>query len=112
MKKNGSAITSSPAKETFIIVNDDNQMVEIPSRAHSKIAKAPQSFYLKDILEAQEWAIAKGERNMIDSCTLMNAFGKKMSLIDGPSQNIKITTPDDFYMFRAIFDARENQQLN
>ena len=49
---------------------------------------------------------------MIDSCTLMNAFGKKMSLIDGPSQNIKITTPDDFYMFRAIFDARENQQLN
>ena len=112
VKKNGSAITSSPAKETFIIVNDDNQMVEIPSRAHSKIAKAPQSFYLKDILEAQEWAIAKGERNMIDSCTLMNAFGKKMSLIDGPSQNIKITTPDDFYMFRAIFDARENQQLN
>ena len=45
VKKNGSAITSSPAKETFIIVNDDNQMVEIPSRAHSKIAKAPQSFY-------------------------------------------------------------------
>ena len=25
--------------------------------------------------------------------------------------NIKITTPEDFYMFRAIYDARENDQL-
>ena len=97
----------------YIKLSKDGQTVgDVPYRKETYAAQAPQSFYLKDILEAQEWAIAKGERNMIDSCTLMNAFGKKMSLIDGPSQNIKITTPDDFYMFRAIFDARENQQLN
>ena len=35
---------------------------------------------------------------------------QKLALIDGPTENIKITTPDDFYMFRAIYDARENQQ--
>lgn len=112
VKKNGSAITACGAKETFVVVNDQGQVEEIPSRAHSMIAKAPQSFYLKDIIEAQEWAIGNGEKNMIDSCTLMSVYGKKLSLIEGPFENIKITTPDDFYMFRAIFDARENQQLD
>lgn len=112
VRKKGSAITCSPAKETFVLTDDEDNVEEIPSRAHSKIAKAPQSFYLKDILEAQEWALNAGNDNMIDSCTLMYTFGKKLALIDGPSENIKITTPDDFYMFRAIFDARENQQLD
>lgn len=112
VRTKGSAITCSPAKETFVLTDDEGNVAEIPSRAHSKIAKAPQSFFLKDILDAQEWALNAGNNNMIDSCTLMYAFGKKMALIDGPSENIKITTPDDFYMFRAIFDARENQQLD
>ena len=111
VKKNGAAITSAPAKETFVLIDDNGNVGEIPSRDHSRIPKAPQSFYLKDILEAQEWAISNGNTSMIDSCTLMAAYGKKLALIDGPTENIKITTPDDFYMFRAIYDAKENQQL-
>lgn len=111
VKKNGSAITSESAKETFVLIDDEGKVTENPSRDHSRIAKAPQSFYLKDILEVQEWAIGNGNTSMIDSCTLMSAYGKKLALIDGPTENIKITTPDDFYMFRAIYDARENQQL-
>lgn len=60
VRKKGSAITCSPAKETFVLTDDEDNVEEIPSRAHSKIAKAPQSFYLKDILEAQEWALNAG----------------------------------------------------
>lgn len=111
VKRNGSAITSASAKETFVLIDDEGKVAEIPSRDHSRIAKAPQSFYLKDILEAQEWAIGNGNTNVIDSCTLMSAYGKKLALIDGHTENIKITIPDDFYMFRAIYDARENRQL-
>ena len=48
---------------------------------------------------------------MIDSCTMMRHYGKKLNVVIGPSENIKITTPDDFYIFRALYDARENQQL-
>ena len=36
---------------------------------------------------------------------------KKMFLVDGPEENIKITTPDDFYMMRALLDAKENAQI-
>jgi 2-C-methyl-D-erythritol 4-phosphate cytidylyltransferase len=34
-----------------------------------------------------------------------------MFLVDGPQENIKITTPDDFYTMRALLDAKENAQI-
>ena len=42
---------------------------------------------------------------------MMEEYGFKMHLIDGPSQNIKITTPEDFYTMRAILEAQENEQI-
>ena len=48
---------------------------------------------------------------MIDCCTLMHYYGKQLHLIEGGYENIKITTPDDFFTFRALYDARENEQL-
>lgn len=112
VKAHGSAITCSPAKETVALIDGENGIDEIVPRDRSRIAKAPQSFYLKDIIEAQEKSIADGNTNMIDSCTLMRYYGNKLYAVEGSSENIKITTPDDFYTFRAIYDARENEQLN
>ena len=43
---------------------------------------------------------------------MMRTYGKELSVVIGPTENIKITTPDDFYTFRALYDARENAQLN
>ena len=48
---------------------------------------------------------------MIDSCTLMRHYGKKIYTVKGSYENIKITTPEDFSTFRAIYDERENRQL-
>ena len=111
VKEFGTAITSVPAQETVIVVDDDEQVEEIVDRSHARLARAPQSFYLKEILEAQEKAISQGLTNMTDSCTLMKHFGKKLVTIPGERNNIKITTPEDFYTFRALSDAKENLQL-
>lgn len=111
VKQYGSAITSVPAQETVIVVDDNEQVQEIVDRSHARLARAPQSFYLKEILEAQETAIAQGLTNMTDSCTLMKHFNKKLVTIPGEKNNIKITTPEDFYTFRALYDAKENEQL-
>lgn len=111
VKEHGSAITCAPAQETFVLIDDENNISEVAGRKHSRLAKAPQSFWLEELLEAQEQAIREGHTDMIDSCTLMRAYGKKMHVVECSYENIKITTPDDFYMFRALYDARENQQL-
>ena len=48
---------------------------------------------------------------MIDSACLMMHYGYKLFTVNGPVENIKITTPLDFYLFRAIYEARENSQI-
>lgn len=111
VKEKGSAITVAPAKETLIIVNNDQKIESVLARDKSRIARAPQSFYLHEILDIEEKAIASGKNNFVDSSTLMAFYGKKLFTVEGPYENIKITTPDDFYMFKALFDARENAQI-
>ena len=112
VKRFGSAVTCAPAQETFVLIDEENNICEVESRKHSRLAKAPESFWLKELLEAEEQAIKDGYTEMIDSCTLMRAYGKKMHVVECSFENIKITTPDDFYMFRALYDARENRQLS
>jgi 2-C-methyl-D-erythritol 4-phosphate cytidylyltransferase len=48
---------------------------------------------------------------MIDSATLMTHYGATLHIVEGPVENIKITTPADFYIFRAITEAKENSQI-
>lgn len=107
----GSAITTSKVKETILVVNSDSSIDYVPDRSHSRVAKAPQSFWLNDILEVHHKAQNDGIMDCIDSCTLMKYYGYSLYLVDGPYENIKITTPDDFYTMRALLDAKENEQL-
>jgi len=109
--KNGNAVTVVPQTETVVAVNDDNEIVSVNNRAVSRIARAPQSFILEDIMNAHKQAIKDGEHNMIDSSSLMIHYGHTLNVVEGPMENIKITTPSDFYIFRAINEAKENSQI-
>lgn len=96
----------------ILVVNEGTATIDyVPSRNNSRVAKAPQSFWLDDILKAHEKALSEGEKNCIDSCTMMQRYGYDLYLIDGPGENIKITTPEDFYTMRAILEAKENEQI-
>mgnify|MGYP004623903475 CR=1 FL=1 len=112
VKKNGSAVTTVKAKETVVVVkNNSNEIEYITARENSRFARAPQSFWLNEILEAHEKARSEGIHDYIDSCTMMQSYGKKIFLVEGPEDNIKITTPEDFYIMRALLDAKENSQI-
>lgn len=110
VKKFGSSITCVKAKETILVKGRSG--VEIVPREDVLLARAPQGFWLSDILAAHERAIAANEIGCIDSATMMKAQGKDLHLIVGPDENIKITTQDDYYSMRSILDSRENNQLN
>lgn len=106
----GNCVTCIPATETFIVKQEDGGL-EIPTRSNSLIARAPQSFFLKDILAAHHKAIEEDKHEFIDSCTLMSHYGYKMNTIIGPMENIKITTPTDYFIFKAMVEVHENQQI-
>ena len=106
----GSCITCIPAYETFIVKNAMSGL-SIPRRENSFIARAPQSFYLKNILSLHRRAIKEGKLDFVDSCSMVSFYGQNVETIIGPMENIKITTPMDYFMFRALVEVHENQQI-
>ena len=42
---------------------------------------------------------------------MMKMLGKKVALVAGPRGNIKVTTPEDLYTFRAMIQYRESEQI-
>lgn len=111
VKKNGTAITVDPFTETGVISTDGETVDSTIERSKLYIAKAPQSFYYGDALWAHEQGIHMPESITIDTCTIMTALGKKVSFVKCESSNIKITTPDDYYIFKAIHDLRESKEI-
>ena len=106
----GNCITCVHATETFVVTQQDGTL-NIPSREDSLIARAPQCFILGDILSAHMLAQQENRHDFIDSCTMMSHYGHKINTIIGPTENIKITTPTDFFIFRAMVEVHENQQI-
>jgi 2-C-methyl-D-erythritol 4-phosphate cytidylyltransferase len=111
VKRYGSAITVTPVTETIVVSETEGEIQNVVKRDNCYHAKAPQSFYLKDILAAHEKAREDGHHNMIDSATLMRYYDYSLHVVEGPTENIKITNPSDFYTFRALYEARENSQI-
>lgn len=111
VEKYGSAVTVAPAIETIAVKGDDNKVGQIIDRSMCQLAKAPQSFRLGELLIAHQNAVNSGITDCIDTAYLMQQNGHDVYTVEGTSENIKITTPTDFYTFRALMDIRENSQI-
>ena len=115
VKKYGSAITATKAFETPIISHDGTSIDEVLERNIVYTAQAPQSFRLKDILEAHEIIrkTKEGYNNLkiVDSCSLMKECGKKVHLVEGNRGNIKVTTVEDYINLLANLSVKDQEQI-
>ena len=112
VEKNGSAVTVAPARETIAVKEGtDNKVGQIIDRSRCQMAKAPQSFKLGELYKVHQEAIDSGVTDCIDTAYLMQQHGYNVYTVEGSPENIKITTPTDFYTFRALMDIRENSQI-
>lgn len=110
VKECGNAISVAPAAETVTKVDKNGIIVEVPDRSSMYIAKAPQSFYFKDIWKGYQLAHEENFKS-IDSAHLMNKYGYELHIVPCSQNNMKITAPSDYYLFRALYEAMENQQI-
>ena len=109
--EHGSAVTVAPAVETVSVREEGETVGTIFDRSKCQLCKAPQTFLLGDLLAAHNAAVEKGITDCIDTAYLMQQNGFPLFTVEGNAQNIKITTPTDFYIFRALVDAQENSQI-
>lgn len=109
-KEHGNAITVEAATESVVRLDDGGRIVEVPPRSHMFTAKAPQTFRYGLIWDLYQRAAKDGIRT-IDSAHLCSIYGVKMYMAESTPNNIKITAPADYYIFRALFEAMENEQI-
>lgn len=105
------AVTVAAAAETIMLSDDRGQIVQSVDRERCRLVRAPQSFLYGELMEAHERARRAGVNNIVDCATMMSAQGRKLYPVEGKPENIKITTPLDYYVFKAMVEARENSQI-
>ena len=62
-------------------------------------------------MDAHEKAKKETKNDFIDSASIMHFYGYTIHTVEGNPENIKITTPSDYYIFKALMDARENSMI-
>ncbi len=109
-KEKGSAVVATPATETVAMDNNNGGWTIVP-REKCSAMRAPQSFYLSKILALYERTEKEGLDDFIDSATIMQFYGQDITIINGPAENIKITTPLDYFMFKGILETQNNKEV-
>lgn len=103
----GNAITSIPCVEAMLQTEDNISSITQISRNNLKRTQTPQAFKLGEIVSAHEEALKKGITNSVASCTLYIELGRKVYFSAGSEKNIKLTTPDDIEIFKALLDTKK-----
>lgn len=110
VKECGSAVTIEAVSESVVRLNGTDLITDVPPRDKMYSAKAPQSFRYGEIWELYKQAREDGIGS-VDSSHLCSIYGLKTHTVISTPYNIKITTPQDYYIFRALFEVIENQQI-
>lgn len=95
----GAATAAVPVKDTIKIVDEDDFVVNTPSRKSLWATQTPQVFRYEIIREAHQKAKDIG-LPATDDAVLVERLGYKVKIVRGNYQNIKITTPDDLKFAR------------
>lgn len=108
--KNGNAITAEAVRESVVRCIDGETIDSVPPRHEMYVAKAPQTFRFAKILSIYEKAQLDNFKS-IDSSHLCSQYGEPMHMIKSTKNNMKITEPADYYLFKALYEAIEGQQV-
>lgn len=105
-REHGSAIVTIPCQEAMLETTDFQTTNSAYPRENLKRTQTPQAFPIGRICDAHRRALEKGITNSVASCTLMVELGETIWFCAGSEKNIKLTTPDDLEIFKALLNIR------
>lgn len=110
-RRNGNAITVIPCAEAMLTTADGQSSGNQYDRSRLKRTQTPQAFRLGDLVSAHDEAREKGITNSIASCTLFVELGRKVWFSAGSEKNVKLTTPEDIEIFKALLTCKKESWL-
>lgn len=95
----GAAIAAVPVKDTVKLVGPENRIERTPARDRLWAAQTPQIFRYDALLAAY----GQGEvATVTDDAELIERAGQPVAVAMGSYANLKITTPEDLVLARAL----------
>lgn len=107
-KQHGSAIVVTPCNTVVLRRGGNENSEEVVPRDQLAITQTPQAFPVKKLADAHRRALERGITSSIASCTMMIEMGEPVHFSIGAETNIKLTTPDDLKIFKALLAIREH----
>ena len=104
-KMYGAAALGVKCKDTLKIADENGFIMETADRNFIYQIQTPQVFKRTEIEKAHETAIGE----FTDDCAVMEAFGKRIKIVEGSYENIKITTPEDLIIAEKILEKRNGK---
>ena len=112
-KKYGNAMTVRPVIESVVITDSDEAgFSDFKKRDDTYTLTAPQSFQLSVLTKAYE--DIKGKETsmpLLDSALVFTYLGNNIHIIKENNKNIKVTTPEDYYILKAMLELEENRYV-
>ena len=106
--KTGSAVPALRSKDSVRLLNEKENDNEVLERSKVVFIQTPQTFHSRILVPAFE--IDYKER-FTDEATVVEAFGLKISLIEGEESNIKITRPIDLFVAEKLLTEKKKNEL-
>lgn len=107
----GNATVVTPCTTVVLKKDDKEYSQNVVDRDMVVLTQTPQSFKLKDILDAHAEAEEKGIKNSVASCTLYSELGRKVYFSVGSETNIKLTRPADIEIFKALLHVKKSEWM-
>ena len=104
-KQYGAALPAVPVTDT-VKVSSGSFVDSTPDRATLFAAQTPQAFRAELIKAALTDAVEK-QLELTDDCAAVERLGMRVRLVEGDSQNRKITTPPDLALAELLLKQRE-----
>lgn len=102
-KESGSCILGIPAYDTLKKADSSGRIERTLERSAVWLAQTPQAFQYDLIITAHE-AAKKENYTGTDDASLVERLGETVTIIKGSRFNIKITTPEDLILAKAIIE--------
>ncbi len=99
------AIAAVPVTDTLKEVNEGGRIVGTPDRARLWAAQTPQAFPRALLLDAYRRAARDGVCGT-DDAALVERYGGTVIVVDGATENLKVTRPVDVVIAEALLRAR------
>ena len=108
--KYGNAVTSMPYNEQIFLVDDEISTVKYIPRETLRRVATPQCYKFKLLHDKYKEAFEKqiGIFGSSYTNTMMVELGVRLYFAKGSDRNIKLTTPGDLEIFKAMLDKEKN----